>query len=373
MQRTKLAIVLCLTLTAAAEAQSSRRRPSTIFDRPTGAVSDQTLTGFAGSIASELSTLEAENVAGEPCNPGLASCDRSRIDFRSFMPISKTKSPCDVGRPCFQSCFASVKSVFFSRSADDFEVSYDVGGGNTRGTSLNHGLTPGIEATLAMRTGPTGRVEVSYLGINEWSSDNRSDNVAFGGGPGRLSSFDSYNAGLNDLQFNLVAMDPYANWDWLVGFRVIDQRDDAESLLSLDDGMGTVLSERVFADASNTLFGFQAGTRYARSFGLLTFDSGAKLGVFHNETSQTGTVFAGAIIVDGIPEATFDTDGGEVSVMGDFFAQLAYRVTSSSEIHLGYRGMIFSDIVQSTQRDGQSADPTGLGYHGITCGLTLYR
>ncbi|MEM6469819.1 MAG: hypothetical protein AAF802_09730 [Planctomycetota bacterium] len=384
MPRTTIAVFLGLTLVSTTFAQSSRRNTVAVGDL-SSTKTESTGQGSTGQgleqvdFTQQISSgalLDSVQPVGQPCGSENPNCDDSRIDFRSFMPISRTRSDCDVGRPCFQNYFGSISSVFLSREAGDFQVSYDVGGGNTRTASLNHGFNAGLEATLAMRTGPTGRFEVTYLGVNDWSSDNRADFVPLGGGPSRLSSFDTYTANLNDLQFNLVAMDPYANWDWLFGFRIIDQRDEAESLLTVDDGLGgpnSVFTERVFAEAANTLYGFQAGTRYGRSFGLLTFDSGAKLGLFHNSTSQDGSLFVGGVTIDGIPEATLSTDGGEVSVMGDFHSRLSYRVTASSEMHIGYRALVFSDIVQSAERDGQSADASGLGYHGVTCGITIYR
>ncbi|MEM1070416.1 MAG: hypothetical protein AAGI63_16060, partial [Planctomycetota bacterium] len=339
------------------------------------------LVCLAVLLTSSRRTLAVETA---PIQPGIATLGPSIEPHSSIQPgtipyqdyafqAAADSQPIRLLQP-FSKCYASLDFVMLSRSADDLSVSFDLGGGNSAEVNLSHGLNPGVRATFGVRTGPTGHFQVSYLGINEWTADNRTADVLFGGGPTTLSSVDEYRASLNDLQFNLVAMDPYANFDLLFGFRVIDQRDEAESIVSTDDQLGnpnSITTERAFAKAANTLLGLQAGANYGYVFGPLTFQGGAKFGVFYNDTSQSGTIFSNAIVVDGTPEPTFSTDGGDVSFMGDFGGSLSYLVTSRASIRIGYQGLVFSDLLQSTDRRGAPSGPSGLTYHGVYAGMEI--
>ncbi|MEM9828317.1 MAG: hypothetical protein AAF958_17140 [Planctomycetota bacterium] len=306
----------------------------------------------------------------------LPRCDGNAIDFTLYRAEAAEQFSCDPIRLDFCSFYASAELLFMSREADDFGLSYDLGPSGTATVDLTHGFQPGVRTTLGFRTGTAGHFQISYMGINQWAADNVTANVPLGGGPSLLSSVDEYTANLNDLQFNLVAMDPLADWDWLVGLRLIDQRDEASSVLTLDDGFGnpnSVVSERAFADASNTLLGAQIGTRYGHWFGPMGISGAVKTGLFYNETGQNGSLFAGNIAIDGIDEPTSDVNGSETSVMGDFIAQFSYRVTGNTTYRLGYQGLIFSNIVQATDRDGSAADASTLAYHGLFTGLEWRR
>ncbi|MEZ6087083.1 MAG: BBP7 family outer membrane beta-barrel protein [Pirellulaceae bacterium] len=293
-----------------------------------------------------------------------------KLDFTQFAATAAASHVCQVQRLGFETCYARADLIFLSREAESYDLAFSILGGTTEPVSLDHGFAPGVRATIGIRTGTTGHFQISYLGINDWSADNRTSNVPFGGST--LDSDDAYSANLNDLEFNLVAMDPYADWDWLFGFRLVDQRDEFGSLLTLDDGLGnpnSIQAERIDAEAINTLFGLQIGTRYGHRFGPLGFDGGVKVGVFNNFISQSGIIVVNQIVVDGVPEPTFSTDDEQVSFMGDFQLRLTYQATSNASMQLGYQGLVFSNIAQSLLQEGGPSSPAELGYHGLFCGL----
>jgi len=300
---------------------------------------------------------------------GSVDRDIGKIDFTRYATAASSLATCDPQRSCFNKWYAQTDLIFLSREDEPYAIGATTIGANAQPVELNHGFTPGVRATLGIRTGTTGHFQISYLGINDWSADNRTANIPFGAGT--LRTIDQYTANLNDLQFNLVAMDPYADWDWLCGLRVIDQRDEFGSLATVDNGAGG-FSERIDAAAANTLFGVQVGARYGRRFGPISFDGGVKAGVFNNFVSQSG-ILENPVTIDGNPSPTFDVDDDEVSFMGDFQASMTYHATTNASLRLGYQGLIFSEIAQSTLQDGGPSSPTGLAYHGVFVGLEWRR
>ncbi|MEL6107294.1 MAG: hypothetical protein AAFU85_14745 [Planctomycetota bacterium] len=303
------------------------------------------------------------------CSNSETDCNVGRIDFAQYA-MDPSAQACRSKRPLFCDHYARADLIFLSREDTPYSLAFTTLGGTTAPIELNHGFAPGVRATIGTRTGTTGRFEVSYLGINDWSADNRTSNLPFGAGS-LLSSIDEYSANLNDLQLNLIAMDPYSHWDWIFGLRIVDQRDELSSLVTVT-GPGAAV-ERLEADAANTLLGLQGGTNYGRHFGPVSFHGGAKVGVFGNFIAQSGPIFVNNFTIDSVPEPTFDTEDDATSFMGDFIAEFAYHPVPSMSLHLGYQGLIFTNIVQSAQQDGSPSRPDTLAYHGIYAGFELRR
>ncbi|MEO1525743.1 MAG: hypothetical protein AAFX06_09915 [Planctomycetota bacterium] len=328
--------------------------------------------GDLGTIApvSYETSLPSLAVSPDGCGTGGTDCNAGRIDFTQYAMDSSAQA-CLSKRPLFCDHYARADLIFLSREDTPYSLAFTTLGGTTSPIELNHGFAPGVRATIGTRTGTTGRFELSYLGINDWSADNRTANLPFGGGGSLLSSIDEYSANLNDLQLNLIAMDPYSHWDWIFGLRLVDQRDELSSLITVTGGAAAV--ELLEADAANTMFGLQAGTKYGRHFGPLSFHGGAKLGVFGNFIAQSGPIFVNNFTIDGVPEPTFDTEDDATSFMGDFVAEFAYHPATSVSLHFGYQGLIFTNVVQSAQQDGSPSRPDTLAYHGIYAGFELRR
>ncbi|MEL7334841.1 MAG: BBP7 family outer membrane beta-barrel protein [Planctomycetota bacterium] len=325
-----------------------------------------------GQTSNESTLAQVDFVQHSVSDRPFDRCDQHAVDFTQYMPTAATRQSCDPVRRTLCDWYASTDLIFMSRSDEPYALGFSTLGGTAPTIELNHGFTPGVRATLGRRTGSTGHFQISYLGINDWDASNQSTNIPFGGST--LSSVDGYDARLNDLQFNLISMDPYADWDWIFGLRIIDQRDELSSLLTLNDGLGnpnSITTESVIASAGNTLFGGQIGMRYGHRFGPLSIDAAVKGGVFNNRISQKGPIFAGAIVIDGTQEPMYDIDDDEVSFMGDFQARMVYHASQNLHLQFGYQGLIFSNIAQSTRQDGNVSAPEGLAYHGFFTGISL--
>jgi hypothetical protein len=59
--------------------------------------------------------------------------------------------------------------------------------------------------------------------------------------------------------------------------------------------------------------------------------------------------------------------------MGDFEFAMIYSITDDASIRVGYRGLVYSDMVQVSNQDGTPAPGATLQYHGIFAGLEIQR
>ncbi|MEL6894873.1 MAG: hypothetical protein AAFP90_02080, partial [Planctomycetota bacterium] len=179
-----------------------------------------------------------------------------------------------------------------------------------------------------------------------------------------------------DLQINAVHHPFGYDSSLLWGVRASRQRDQYDVIANGTFAAGTPLalaSDAITGRTENDLIGLQIGGTQTWLCGPIRFFGSIKAGVLHNETSQRGTTYAGAVDLSGNPAtlAQFQVDDEEVSFVGDFELSLHYTLFRNASVRLGYQGLIYSDIIQVADQNGSPAAPGTLSYNGIFGGLEL--
>lgn len=271
----------------------------------------------------------------------------------------------------------SLDALFLARDSDDFALSLLDGANVAQTADLSHGLTPGVRASLGLNLTGETMAELVYLGSHEWSASGSSSNL-IPASSGVISSAESYGAELSDVQINLIHHRFGREWSLLWGVRYSKQEDDFTVLLDGEIAGPPAVPRNPLdlrGSAKNQLIGVQVGADHHWRCGPVLLFGRIKGGVLHNETEQFGPSFTDSIDLSGNPASvpTFTSDGEQVSFVGDFEFSLKYAFGRLSSIRLGYQGLIFSDIAQVIDQQGQAADPETLSYNGVFAGLEIYR
>lgn len=275
----------------------------------------------------------------------------------------------------FQLFSFSVDALFLSRSGEGLEFS--LSDGDIQTEELTHGFSSGISTSLMVRLWEEQHLEFEYIGSFNWSADGNSNDLT----PAEDTALDwsgSYRAQLDDFQMNYVHRNCESSWSLLCGVRYSEHEDRFATTFSgqlAGDPVIDGIDLNTNARARNRLLGIQMGTAAEWSCGRFVLAAGLKGGVFRNEMSQLGPQYDAAIDLGANPVQipTFLHDDEEVSFMGDVEFAVIYSITDYASLRAGYRGLVYSDMVQVSNQGGTPAAGDTLQYHGIFSGLEIKR
>ena len=207
--------------------------------------------------------------------------------------------------------------------------------------------------------------EFVYLDMDGWES-----NAVFNDVPPspNLDARIQSQASLRNFEANVLGDPSVIGTRWIAGLRYIEYADSLNENYVLDSGVGPVVTESAFAEASNSLFGAQFGLELDIAVHRTLFQVGSKVGLFNNRTNQTGPAYADALTIDGVAESTFDLDTDQFTVLLDFDVMLQQNLTERISFHVGYQGWFLDNIAQAASQSGGPTDEENLWFHGLVLG-----
>ncbi|MEM9828274.1 MAG: hypothetical protein AAF958_16915, partial [Planctomycetota bacterium] len=270
----------------------------------------------------------------------------------------------------FDTVFIHADLLFLGRDVDDLQLVGRDAGVQTFEESLSHGFEPGFRIHSGLRLWGNGFIETRHAIADGW--DARGDFAVDPAVPSAISVRGNFTADYYSGDVNLVAEDPINSEGQLIlGLRWIEH-DDAFDI-ALNDNQAPPNTESSSAEASNSMFGIQAGFRtgwiYRRSIWNLSLLGG----VLNNQISQRGPRYDNAIAFDGTDEPMFSVEDDEVSMFADIEGSIAYPILRSTYVRVGYQGVFMDNAVTVTRQQGSPASPDAIEFHGGFVGLEIVR
>ncbi|MEM9365510.1 MAG: BBP7 family outer membrane beta-barrel protein [Planctomycetota bacterium] len=285
-----------------------------------------------------------------------------------YAPMTQTNVETVLGRKRYQSLMqARIDSVWMSPSGAEFQSEIlDPGSGNAVvSQNLDFGVPVAPQASLRSFLLDDLTAELSFLYMDSWESSAVFNDVP----PSpNLDAQIRSEASLQNYEANVLSDPSVLGTRWIAGLRYLEYSDSLSEDYVLDSGVGPVVSERAFAEATNRLFGAQFGIELDIAVHRTLLQVGSKVGFFNNRSNQTGPAYADALTIDGVAESTFDLDTDQFTVLLDFDALLQRQLTDRIAIHVGYQGWFLDRVAQSASQRGGPTDEENLWFHGLVLG-----
>ncbi|MFG0254442.1 MAG: BBP7 family outer membrane beta-barrel protein [Rhodopirellula sp. JB053] len=209
--------------------------------------------------------------------------------------------------------------------------------------------------------------EFVYLGIDDWRSLARFDDVP---PTPNLDAEVEAEASFRNFELNWLSDPSVLGTRWVAGLRHLQYDDSLREAYVLDTGGGPV-NETALGEAENRLFGPQFGLDLDIAVERTLLQFGGKLGFFNNRTNQTGPAYTDALVIDGTPESTFETDADEFTFAAEIDVLLQQSISRCFAMHVGYQGLYLDNVVQSASQVGGPSEGETLWLHGLVLGGQL--
>jgi hypothetical protein len=270
-----------------------------------------------------------------------------------------------------QSLFwAGVDAVWLSHGGGDFRSEIlDPANGTIRvAQDLTSGLTVAPRIRLGSALLDTVRMEFIYFQSGDWDS---TAEIAGTAAVPELNATVDYSADVRSFEWNFIGPQSVIDTQWLLGLRYLRYRDSFLERYQWQPAVGPVINEAAAGSAENEAFGPQAGIGLNIEIGRNMLSFGSKLGLLNNRIHQTGPSYNNAIVIDGVPETTFQSNVDELLWMGDIEVGLTRYVTPHFALRIGYQGMFLDQVVQASSQNGRQAAAENLWFHGLALGGEL--
>lgn len=225
-------------------------------------------------------------------------------------------------------------------------------------------MAPGLSLLAGRRLDSDSAWEVSYFGLNNWTTDlvvADPGNLDLPGTLGVGTDFDnadvmnvSYQSRINNVEFNVLRDHYYLAW--LAGFRYISLEEEFN--IAATNGLNT---SNYSTRSSNNLFGGQIGARAFFHGRHLEWEVTGKVGLFGNAASQSQLV---GDINDTVILRDSSSDGAAVCFVGDLNISASYRLNHVWSVRAGYNIMEITGLALAPdQLDFTSTPTSGRNLH----------
>ncbi len=370
-------------------------------DEPAGSFRLTDEASLAQSLGPTPNTPSPLNRPDDPLAPGSATSTAAPLDSagavsepwwqtanRSLFQIPDDGSWLSPAPPhwYFQ---ADVLFLHRGRAHDQVMVVNDAAGQapvlSTHDVDFNNSPKAGPMFTLGYQIDPESSFEVTYFGLNNWSSS------AYASGPGNLSipgplalqTIDYFLANSVNLTYNSNINNAELNYKQTInhltllgGFRYFEMNEQFNmQVTNTSYGLSDVSNYNV--KTNNNLLGGQLGIGWKNNFGRLETDVLGKAGLYSN-LSYSDQVMGD--LNNSILLRDYTDKAAMLAFLGEVQANATYRINSWLAIRGGYRIMWLDGMVLAPNQVNFGATPgsgsqiqnrSSLIMHGFNCGAEI--